>query len=203
MRFLYGILAGLLFMLEGWQRAQPVAPVITFPQSGEAVQGIVTIQGSSAVEGFLSYEVAFTYAANAPETWFVIAVGQQSVEAGVLASWDTTKITDGNYTLRLRVYRTDGGYQDAVSRGVRVRNYTPVETATPIPQPTATPTELPPTPILPTPTVTPFPPTPTPLPPNPASLSRQGVQASAGWGAVLTLLAVTIFGAAFCFRRQR
>jgi len=193
-----------MILLEaGWQPTQPAAPVITEPQSGQAVQGVVTIRGRTAVEGFLAYEIAFTYAEGAPETWFLIAAGRQSVEEGTLATWDTTQITDGNYTLRLRVYRHDDTYQDAFVYGVRVRNYTPVETPTPIPQPTATPTEAPPTPIPPTPTATPFPPTPTPLPPNPASLSRRDVQAGAGWGAALTFLAFVLFGSALYFRRFR
>ncbi len=192
-----------LFPLFGWQQTPAASPTIVAPQSGEAVRGQVVIRGTTAVEGLVSWEIAFTYAGDAPETWFPLAVGRQAIQDDVLARWDTMAITDGDYTLRLRVFLTDGSYQDAFVRDVRVRNYTPVETATPLPLPTATLTLAPPTSLPPTPTLTPLPPTPTPLPPNPAALSRRQVQASVGCGALLTLLLFAVFGAGIYLRRFR
>lgn len=192
-----------LFPLFGRQQEIAASPEILSPQNGEAVKGPVAIRGTTAVEGLVSWEITFTYAGDAPETWFLLAVGQKAIQDAILTQWDTTTITDGNYTLRLRVYLTDGGYQDAFVRDVRVRNYTPVETATPIPLPTATLTPVPPTSIPPTPTVTPLPPTPTPLPPNPAALSRRHIQASVGYGALFTLLLFATLGAGAYLRRIR
>lgn len=202
MRFLPFVLFS-LFSFSGWQQISSASPAILAPQSGEAVRGQVAIRGTTAVEGLVSWEITFTYAGGAPETWFLLAIGQQAIQDGVLVHWDTTTITDGNYALRLRVYLTDGGYQDAFVRDIRVRNYTPVETATPLPLPTATLTPVPPTSILPTPTVTPLPPTPTPLPPNPVALSRQQIQTSAGYGTLLTFFLFVILGAGIYLRHSR
>ncbi len=184
-------------------QSQPGAPLITAPQSGQVVQGQVAIRGTSAMAGFAASELTFTYADGTLPTWFLLAVNQQPVQNDVLALWNTTAITDGNYTLRLRVYLTDGGYQDTFVDNVRVRNYTPVETSTPLPSPTATVTPVPATPPQPTATATPLPPTPSPLPPNPAALRRETIQASAVYGAALTLLLFALFGAGMYLRRAR
>ena len=78
------------------------------PKQGDVLQGVVTIRGSSNETGFLSAEVDFAYAGDTTGTWFLIATGSQPVDSNILASWDTTTITDGNYNLRLRVTLTDG-----------------------------------------------------------------------------------------------
>jgi hypothetical protein len=175
--------------------AQAEPPYITSPLTGQAVQGVVTITGTSEVVGFVRSEVAFTYADNPTDTWFLIAASDLFVTDGTLAVWDTTTITDGVYVLRLRVFLPEGYYLDAVVSDVRVRNYSPIET----PTPTATPVI-----ILPTltPTITPLPPaTPTPLPPNPVAMDRKEILISLGVGALLVLLFFLFFGLYARFRR--
>lgn len=164
--------------------AQTGGPVIGSPRSGGVLQGVVTISGSSDITGFVSAEVSFTYAEDPTGTWFTVALNNQPVLNDGLATWDTTVITDGDYVLRLRVYLIDGSSREVLVSGLRVRNYTPVETPTPIPiAPEATP--------LPTitPTAIPFP-TPTSLPRNPATLAPTDVSASIVYGG---LMAITIF----------
>ena len=178
-------------------------PVITSPQAGQVVQGAVTVSGTSAADGFLSAEVSFAYSGDAAGTWFLVAVSSQPVTDGNLAAWDTTAISDGNYTLRLRVTLFDGTTLDALVPDLRVRNYTPAETSTPTITPTATPTsEFTATPLpTVTPTATPFP-TPTPLPPNPAALKSSNVFTSLGYGALAVTLLFVLFGIYIWLRRH-
>jgi len=166
------------------RNAQFGDPVIVSPRPGDVLQGVVTIAGSSDVTGFVSAEVSFTYADDPTGTWFMIAMNSLPVFNDKLATWDTTVITDGDYVLRLRVYLTDGSSREALVSGLRVRNYTMVETPTPMAlAPEATPLST----I--TPTATPFP-TPTALPRNPATLAPTDVSASILYGG---LAAISIF----------
>ena len=172
-------------------------PAIVAPRPGSVLQGVVTINGSSDSKGFVSAEVAFTYADDPTGTWFQIATSTRPVFNDILATWDTTVITDGNYVLRLRVMLTDGTFQDAIVSGLRVRNYTPVETPTPVPvAPEATP--------LPTatPTATPYP-TPTALPRNPAELAPTDVSTSILYGGLAVLLAFVLVGIYLWLRKSR
>ena len=152
--------------------------VITAPQSGQVLRGPVTITGTSEVPGFQSAEIAFAFASDTSSNWFLIQSSEQPVKNGSLGTWDTTALTDGIYTLRLRVNLQDGKQIETTVSGLRVRNYTPVET----PTLTATPANQP-TPQTPTMTSTPFP-TPTPLPQNPAALTPVNVYTSLRLGAL-------------------
>lgn len=155
---------------------------IRAPISGQALQGSVAIEGKIAASGFVSSELAFAYAGDPTGTWFLIAEAAEPVQDGVIAQWDTSAITDGDYNLRLRVLLEDGSHAETVVPGLRVRNYTPIETDTPTPvTPTAT--------LLPgdTPVVTATPralPSASPLPANPAEVSSQDILLSMGKGAL-------------------
>jgi len=176
--------------------AQAGSPVIVAPRPGDVLQGVVTITGSSNVTGFASAEIAFTYADDPTGTWFLIARSGQPVSKNTLVTWDTTVLTDGDYFLRLRVYLTDGSFRETLVSGLRVRNYTPVETPTPtVPAPEATP--------LPTmtPTATPFP-TPTALPRNPATLASTDVSNSILYGGLVAILIFVIIGIYLWLRRK-
>ena len=178
------------------RNAQFGDPVIVAPRPGDVLQGVVTIAGSSDFTGFVSAEVSFTYADDPTGTWFLIAMNSQPVFNDRLAIWDTTVITDGDYVLRLRVYLTDGSSGEALVSGLRVRNYTPVETPTPMAlAPEATPLST----I--TPTATPFP-TPTALPRNPAALAPTDVAASILYGGLAAILTFVIVGIYLWLRRK-
>ena len=185
----------LLLLLTWLTRASPVSAQapgslvsIRSPQAGEALQGQVTITGSSNVAGFASAEVSFAYANDPTGTWFLITSSGLPVAQGTLAVWDTMTITDGLYTLRLRVKLDVGSYVDAIVPALRVRNYTPVETSTP----TAAPLQA--TPVTnATATATPYP-TPTALPPNPAALSPSNIYTSLGYGALVVAALFLLFG---------
>lgn len=156
---------------------------ITWPSGGEAVFGIVTIEGSASHPAFVSYDLSFAYPEDPTNTWFLIGETTTApVENGVLGIWDTSGITDGEYRLRLRVNLDNEVIIEHLVDNVRIRNRSAIETATPI-----TSTSLV-SPTSPAPTNTPRP-TPIPLTVedrvNPAG---QIFIVSFGLGAVLLLL---------------
>lgn len=128
---------------------------ITQPTSGGVITGLATLIGTASLPAFDHYELAFAYSQNPTDTWFPIGDAYRTaVNDGRLAVWDTTGITDGSYDLRLRVWPTSGDPLTTIVRGIRVRNYSAIETGTPGPTPLTppTPTTAPPTPTsLPTP----------------------------------------------------
>ena len=106
---------------------------INSPAGGESLQGVVSVTGTVRAAHLVSYEVSFAYQSDPTQTWFLIAQGSAPVEQGLLANWDTSTITDGVYRLRVQMYLNDGQVKDIVLYGLRVRNYSPVETSTPAP----------------------------------------------------------------------
>ena len=177
---------------------------ITSPAAGGVLRGQVPILGTSDAAGFVSSEVAFSYAGDPTGTWFVLQTSGQSVINALLVTWDTVSITDGDYNLRLRVNLQDGSILEASVTGLQVRNYTAMPTPTAEPTSTPTPRIEAPTPILlaASPTPTAFPPrTPTPLPPNPAALAGSEIYASLQRGALLIGLLFLAFGILLRLRR--
>jgi hypothetical protein len=138
--------------------------VITSPLDGAILSGLVPITGTATHPQFQRYELAFAYSPNPTGVWFAIqAPVNTQVVNEIIGRWDTIQISDGLYTLRLRVYYSDTAYLEAFVQNVRVQNATPTaavsspQTPTPPvaitlpPLATATPTatapgiELPPT----------------------------------------------------------
>jgi hypothetical protein len=83
--------------------------------------------GTATDPRFDKYELHY-----GPDPW--IPIGDNPYEGqvtdGELGVWDTTEVNDGSYTLRLRVVRTDGNYDDYTA-SVEVVNTQPVATAPP------------------------------------------------------------------------
>jgi hypothetical protein len=156
--------------------------VITSPRDRAVVRDKVSIQGTATHPEFWKYEVAYGPEPNPGDQWVLIGmVHETQVIDNVLETWDTTLLPDGNYSLRLRVVRRDGNYDEYFVREIAVANTLPTDTPLPpavTPTPTDTPTPLPPTPtivielpVLPSPTPQPLAttapvirPTPTPAP---------------------------------------
>jgi hypothetical protein len=178
---------------------------ISFPSEGQIVQGLIVVSGSVTVLGFSSYELSFAYNDDPTQTWFVLTTSSLPVFESELGTWDTTTLTDGDYTLRLRIFLLDGTVQETTVTGLRVRNYTAVPTATFTPTPTAIVQFAPPTAQLIAPsvaTVTLSLPTPTPLPSNPASLQDASIAGALGRGAILALLLFLGVGLMLRLRRE-
>jgi len=127
----------------GWAAPPPQATrsVITYPADGMTISGVVEVTGIATHPNMNFYQLR--YAAGPEPTgdsqWvdFAIVEGTQ-VENNVLATWDTTTIPDGQYTLALAVW----GVDDASGPFVFFVKYLTVNNA----QPVATPTPESPTP---------------------------------------------------------
>jgi hypothetical protein len=161
------------------QEVNPRKAEVHSPQSGDAIRGTISILGNTDVEGFISWEISFGYEDDTTGTWFLIDESTLSITDDLLTDWDTTTITDGNYNLRLTVFLVEGRRTHYTLRGIRIRNYSSIETLTPHPTMTQTPqlaTSDPsktPTYIIQI-TETPPPQTPTPIPTNPLVLTSEG-----------------------------
>lgn len=189
MRRIIWLFLVVLFLNPGPVRAQREV-WISAPVVGEAVQGAVNVTGRTDVPAFASAELAFAYADNPTGTWFLIAALDKPVDESLLAVWDTTLITDGNYSLRLIIHLQDGSALESLVTGLRVRNYTPVE-ASPEQESTALPDSVTPAAVAPLPTVSSSKvqtPTMISLPKNPAVVSPQQVQGSLTKGALAAVI---------------
>lgn len=172
---------------------------ITSPQADATLRGLVEIQGRMDTPNFASAELAFTFNASASDpaaSWFVVQTFPAPLTNPVLAAWDTTAVTDGEYALRLRVFLQDGSFQEAVIPNLKVRNDEPLPTSTP----TATEAVFNFQPLNETPVVsaqaTSMPvityPTSTPLPANPASLMAVSI-VTIFWQSALAILVLFAF----------
>ncbi|MGC8880411.1 MAG: hypothetical protein ACP5R2_14440 [Anaerolineae bacterium] len=136
--------------------SQEALAIITSPTNAAIVRGQVPIMGSATHPAFQFYKVEFARepVTGGDEVWSIIgAIVEQPVINGQLTVWDTRQVPDGSYSLRLRVVRIDGNYDEAFVRQIVVANAQPerpTETPTPAasPTPTITPTPLPPTPTI-------------------------------------------------------
>lgn len=150
----------LLFLV--WGRAVAQGPGINFPPETEVLRGVTEIRGTTTHPDFWKYELAA--APTGTQNWFNIAVSETPVANGVLGLWDTRSVSDGTYSIRLRLVKRDGNYDEYFVVRTQVANTGPVDT--PAPQETSTPTITPtPRPATATPVVlTPEIPTATPAP---------------------------------------
>jgi hypothetical protein len=177
---------------------QPGSPAIgiAYPAPGDSLEGLVEISGLITLPGFNLWQLSFAYADNPTDTWFLLASGGSEPLSGPLHYWDTTALTDGDYSLRLRVFFADA-YRDVLVTPVQIRNYSQ---DTPTPSPTAAETDLPassatPTPPTATSTATRTPRlTPTPLPTNPVILENEEIYAALLQGTGYTGVAFLLFG---------
>ncbi len=178
-------------------------PAVGFqsPAPGEALQGNVPVVVYAQADGFTQAEVFFGYTGDASGARFPLGSSAIPLSAQTIVLWDTTLISDGDYTLYLVVTGAQGKTQESQVAGVRVRNYSPVETDTPAPTQTAAPGAPTATPQPPAPTLTPPVPTATPLPPNPAEITPLQVFSSVVSGAAAGLGLLALAGLYLTVRR--
>jgi len=135
---------------------------INFPPETEVLRGVTEIRGTTTHPAFWKYELAA--APTGTQNWFNIAVSETPVANGVLGLWDTRSVSDGTYSIRLRIVKRDGNYDEYFVVRTQVANTGSVNTPTPqeTPTPTITPTPKPATatPVVLTPQI----PTTTPAP---------------------------------------
>jgi hypothetical protein len=181
--------------------AQTAELSISSPQTGQVLRGQVEITGNLDVSNFSSAELAFTYTlpegggSNPADNWFTIQTFSRPVKGSAIATWNTSAVTDGDYTLRLRVLFQDGTSQDVSVSNLKVRNDVSLPTDTPTVTVTITPSEISPTPTstrLPDETILSFP-SPIPLLTNPASLTVPSLYSTFGCGALIAFVLIIVF----------
>ena len=113
--------------------------VLSTPTSGQVLFGTIRIMGTVNNAQMQAYRLEFLAAADARAQWQVIASQvTQQVTNGTLGQWDTTKVADGTYQIRLRVTMRNNTVIDAYARGLQVSNQQPTALPTVPPPPTAT-----------------------------------------------------------------
>jgi len=197
------LLISLVFFL-----AQTANISIASPKPGDILRGQVDIVGSMDVPGFASAELAFSYASNPADSWFIIQTFSQPAPNPTLATWDTTTLTDGDYILHLRVFLQDGSSQDVVISDLKIRNDVPLPTESPtatptnqfsVPLPIASPVS---TSTIQPATALPTFPSPTPLPANPASVTSSSIYSNFARGALITLVLFAFFSLILRLRKN-
>jgi penicillin-binding protein 1C len=146
---------------EGTGRPQVM---INEPAAGATVQGVVPIFGTVQVPNFDRYEVQYGLGSD-PQGWgWVSGPHQAQVQDGLLTRWDTSHLSPGVYTLRIKAFDRE---QHAVETRVQIQlvlptatptltpSPTPEATATPVPTSTPTSSPTPPPAATPRPTSTP------------------------------------------------
>ena len=184
--------------------AQTANISIVSPQPGDVLHGQVEIVGNMDVPNFASAELAFSYASNPADSWFTIQTFSQPVQNNpTLAVWDTTKLTDGDYILHLRVLLQDGSTQDVVISDLKIRNDTPLPTASPTATESASFITINPTATFP-PAVTALPtfPSPTPLPANPVSITTPSIYLNFARGGLIALVLFVFFSLILRLRKN-
>ncbi len=171
----YGILLGLCLLLglaqPGLSAPLPQERVwlVTYPSDGTNVSGEITITGTATHPNFSSYGLLYAPGPSptASSQWIPVVFGVQTmVVNGPLATWDTTGVPNGQYTLALAVYEVGNDTPNLhFVNNITVQNDPPTPTPTPTPEPEETPPPDGPTPEGPPagPTVV-QPPTATPRP---------------------------------------
>jgi hypothetical protein len=178
----------LLLLLPFWPlpaRVQPLRPTlqecvnatITSPRDGAVLRGRVEIFGSASISQFQFYKIEFAPSFN-PDQWAALpgsTTYAQPVIDGRLDVFDTTKVPDGTYSLKLTV--VDVRAQEvcrAFVRNILIANTTPL---TPTSEPTeeATPTRPPQAPPITSPTIIAIVQPPTATPPAPIATAAPAI----------------------------
>ncbi|MCX8024342.1 MAG: hypothetical protein N3A60_03980 [Thermanaerothrix sp.] len=176
---------------------QTTPPMIISPAPGSVLRGQVVIRANLPPGELQRYELDFGYQDDLTQTWFPLTQSDQRPADDVLFTWNTTLITDGNYRLRLRVLLADGQVLEQIITDLRVRNYTAVETETPL-LPSEHTLTLTPLPATPTPLLTP-----TPLPPNPLILAPNTILRKLAQGGLVALSLLVFIGLYTELRKHR
>jgi hypothetical protein len=120
---------------------------ITSPAEGAVISGEVEVRGTASHPNFSSYGVLYAPGPRptADSQWVPIAFGVKTmVVNGPLATWDTTQLPNGQYTLALAVYEVgnDTPYLQFVNN-LTIQNEEATPTSSPTPSPTVDPNAAP------------------------------------------------------------
>ncbi len=116
----------------------PIILIIS-PTSGTSVSGVVQVTGAATANTFNRYQLEVATAAN--PTAFQIVDGPRTTpvtSGSLLGQWDTTRVPNGTYILRLAMFSSSGGFAYRTAQ-VNVNNIQPTAIPTTPPQPTLPP----------------------------------------------------------------
>jgi hypothetical protein len=99
---------------------EPGCEHLLSPVRGATLSGNVQVTGTADIEEFWYYKLEFRY--EGLDHWHYITGQNTPVESGVLGTWDTTILPDGNYHLRLVVVDLTGNYPPPCEIPVQVDN---------------------------------------------------------------------------------
>ncbi|HET59935.1 MAG TPA: hypothetical protein ENN32_06165 [Chloroflexi bacterium] len=130
-------------LVAGLAPLQEDRVLLTEPVNGSILQGNVLIRGNTDVAGFKSFALEFAHESGTNDTtWFLLHESNERIAEGILTTWDTQQITDGDYRLRLTVFFEDDRPQYDYATDLKVRNYSEVSEEDRV-MPTPVPTEIP------------------------------------------------------------
>jgi hypothetical protein len=147
------LLAALILINTGFSPQRAWAQTesgITSPAPGSTVSGAVPIIGTAVSESFDRYELAYKPEPSSEEAYAYLGEGREQVVDDQLGVWQTDELAQGEYSLRMRVVRTDGNYTEYFVTNLTVGEE--VEEPTPAPEDTPTPLPATATPVLAQPT---------------------------------------------------
>ncbi len=134
---------------------------LTAPTVGQTVTGELILYGEVNAPNIRGYQVEYGIGPD-PQGWRLVQErAPNPVDGAMVASWDTTEVKDGDFTLRIIIFgppNRDGNevlFEHRVY--IAVNNPTPTPTQTPTPTMTPTPTATPSPSPTPTETATPEP----------------------------------------------
>jgi membrane peptidoglycan carboxypeptidase len=122
---------------------------LTAPTVGQTVTGELILYGEVNAPNFRGYQVEYGIGPD-PQGWGLVQErAPDPVDGAMVATWDTTEVKDGDFTLRVIIFGPPDREGNEILFEHRV--YIAVQNPTPTPTQTPTPTNTP------TPTVTPSP----------------------------------------------
>lgn len=105
---------------NGMSGCVPDQIMITAPQPGDVVRGIVEITGTANVPNFAFYK--YEIAPMGTQNWAPISADRKPVTNAKLGDWSTTSLTNGDYFLRLVITDNLGKELEPCVLAVRVLN---------------------------------------------------------------------------------
>jgi hypothetical protein len=105
---------------SGMSGCEPDRIMITAPEPGDQLSGMVKITGTANIPnfGFFKYEVAPMGSQN----WATISAKREPVTNGEIGDWNTSSLTNGDYFLRLVITDNVGVVLEPCVIAVRVTN---------------------------------------------------------------------------------
>lgn len=105
---------------SGMSGCNPEQIMLTAPEPGAVVSGIIELTGTAKIPnfGFYKYEIS----PMGSNIWATISAGDQPVTNGSLGPWDTTTLANGDYFLQLVLIDNAGITLEPCVIAVRVEN---------------------------------------------------------------------------------